>query len=237
MFHAEAIRLRHILLDLGGVSPLLNLGSSTGHFREVTKPHIEAELFAPLRRAGVKIIHCDLKEDEGVDFAGDILDPEVMRRLKGMGFKCILLSNLLEHVRNREDVTAACEEIVGPGGFILATVPSSCPYHADPIDTYYRPSPAELAGAFGRSEPLLVEEVVGPTYAEDLKARGLKVAVELMRTVLWSLIFFVRPRSAAARLHRWLWYSEPRRVAIALLAVRRLGDSELATSLNHVAGS
>jgi hypothetical protein len=173
-----------------------------------------------LREAGVKVVHSDLKEDEGVDFAGDILDPEVMSRLKGMGFKCILLSNVLEHVRNREAVTAACEEIVGSGGLILATVPSSCPYHADPIDTYYRPSPAELASAFGRSEPLLAEEVAGLTYAEDLKARGLKVGTELLRTVLWALIFFVRPRSAAARLHRWFWYSKPRRVAIALLAVR-----------------
>jgi hypothetical protein len=220
VFKAEAIRLRRILLDLPGVSPLLNLGSSTRHFREVTKPHVESELFAPLRKAGIKIVHSDLKEDEGVDFAGDILDPEVMRRLKGMGFKCVLLSNLLEHVRNREAVAAACEEIVGPGGFILATVPSSYPYHADPIDTGYRPSPAELATAFKRSEPLITEEVTELTYAEDLKARGLTVGGELMRTFLWSLIFFVRPRSAAARLHRWRWYSKPRRVAIALLKTR-----------------
>lgn len=220
VFQSEAIRLSRILLEMRGISPLLNLGSSTRHFREVIQPHIERELFAPLREAGVKIIHCDLKEDEAVDFAGDILDPEVRRRLKGMGFKCILLSNVLEHVRDRKEVTAACEEIVGSGGFILATVPSSCPYHADPIDTYYRPSPAELASTFARSEPLLAEEVAGLTYAEDLKARGLTVAGELMRTVLWALIFLVRPRSAAARLHRWRWYSKPRRVAIALLAVR-----------------
>jgi hypothetical protein len=220
VFKAEAIRLRRILLHLPGVSPLLNLGSSTRHFREVTKPHVESELFAPLRKAGIKIVHSDLKEDEGVDFAGDILDPEVMRRLKGMGFKCVLLSNLLEHVRNREAVAAACEEIVGPGGFILATVPSSYPYHADPIDTGYRPSPPELATAFKRSEPLITEEVTELTYAEDLKTRGLTVGGELMRTFLWSLIFFVRPRSAAARLHRWRWYSKPRRVAIVLLKVR-----------------
>jgi hypothetical protein len=62
--------------------------------------------------------------------------------------------------------------------------------------------------------------VEGLTYGEDLKERGVTVVGELMRTVLWSLIFFVRPRSAAARLHRWFWYSKPRRVAIALLAVR-----------------
>ena len=177
VFQSEAIRLRRILLDLRGISPLLNLGSSTRHFREPTQPHIERELFAPLREAGVKVVHCDLKKDEGVDLAGDILDPEVMRRLKTAGFKCILLSNLLEHVRDRAAVALACEEIVGPGGFILATVPSSCPYHADPIDSYYRPSPAELASAFGRSEPLLAEEVMGLTYAEDLKERGLTVEI------------------------------------------------------------
>jgi hypothetical protein len=220
VFHAEAIRLRRILLDLRGISPLLNLGSSTRHFREVIQPHIESELFAPLREAGVKVVHCDLKEEDGVDFAGDILDPEVTRRLKEVGFKGILLSNLLEHVRDREAVALACEEIVGPGGYILATVPSSYPYHGDPIDTYYRPSPAELAKTFARSELLIAEEVAEPTYAEELKARGISVGSELMRTVLWALIFFVRPRSAASRLHRWFWYSKPRRVAIALLAVR-----------------
>ena len=220
MFQAEAIRLRRILLELQGISPLLNLGSSTRYFREVIQPHIETELFAPLREAGVTVVHCDLKEDEGVDFAGDILDPGVIRRLKTGGYKCILLSNLLEHVRDREAVAMACEEIVGPGGLILATVPSSYPYHADPIDTYYRPSPAELAKTFRQSELLIGEEVEEPTYAEELKARGISVGGELIRTVLWSLIFFVRPRSAASRLHRWRWYSKPRRVAIALLAVR-----------------
>lgn len=220
VFQAESIRLRRILLDLQGISPLLNLGSSTRHFRETIQPHIERELFGPLREAGTKVVHCDLKEEEGVDFAGDILDPDVIRRLKTGGFKCILLSNLLEHVRDRESVATACEEIVGPGGFILATVPSSYPYHADPIDTYYRPSPAELAETFRRSELLIGEEVEEPTYAEELEARGISVGGELIRTVLWSLIFFLRPRSAAARLHRWRWYSKPRRVAIALLAVR-----------------
>ena len=172
VFQAEAIRLRRILLDLQGISPLLNLGSSTGHFREVIQPHIERELFEPLREAGVQVVHCDLKDDEGVDLAGDILDPGVMRRLKTGGFKCILLSNLLEHVRDREAVAVACEEIVGPGGFILATVPSSYPFHADPIDTYYRPSPTELAKTFAKSELLIGEEVAEPTYAEELKARA-----------------------------------------------------------------
>src|SRR4051812_35141466 len=148
MFEAEAIRIREILLAQGAVSPLLNLGSSTGDFRRAAKPHIERQLFAPLAEAGGIVVHSDLKAGEGIDVVGDILDPSMTADLKGRGFKCVLLANVLEHVRDRPGVAAACEAIVGPGGLILATVPSSYPYHADPIDTYYRPSPIALASAF-----------------------------------------------------------------------------------------
>ena len=219
MLPAEAVRLREILLAQAEVSPLLNLGSSTRHFRETVQPHVEAELFAPLRAAGIAVCHSDLKAADGVDLAGDILDPAVRRQLAGQGFKCILLSNLLEHVRDREAVAAACEAIAGPGGLILATVPSSYPYHADPIDTYYRPAPAELAALFKRSRPVLVEELVERTYSEDLKARGLSRLAELGRTMLAAIAAPVRPKSFAARAHRWFWFGRPRRIAIALVEV------------------
>jgi SAM-dependent methyltransferase len=220
MFEAEAIRLREIVLARENMSPLLNLGSSTRAFREEQKPHIQACLFGPLERAGMRIVHFDLKQGEGVDVSGDITDPEVAARLKAMGFRSVLLSNLLEHVRDREKVAAACEEIVGPGGLILATVPSSDPYHADPIDTLYRPSPAELAGLFRRSSPLIVEEVTGRTFGALLRERGTSIGAEAVRTILWVLIALARPKSAAARVHRWLWLRRPYRVAIALVEVR-----------------
>ena len=41
-----------------------------------------------------------------------------------------------------------CIEIVGPGGLIFVTVPYSYPYHRDPIDTLFRPSPEALAAIF-----------------------------------------------------------------------------------------
>ena len=219
MFEAEAARLCDILLAQGEVSPLLNLGSSTGAFRKSSKPHIEARLFAPLRAAGIAVTHCDLKEGEGIDLAGDILDPALRARLKAMGFKCVLAANLLEHVRDRAAVIAACEEIAGPGGLILATVPSSAPYHADPIDTGYRPAPADLGAAFTRSRALLTEEVSGPTYAERTVADGSTPLRELARTLLFTLIAFARPKSARARWSRWRWYRRPQRVSIVLVEV------------------
>ena len=220
MFDREAARLREILLGQRAVSPLLNLGSSTRAFREVTKPHIHEELFGPLEAAGVQVFHSDLKQADGVDLAGDILDPAIRADLRARKFKCLLCSNLLEHVRDRAAVAAACEEIVGPGGLILATVPSSYPYHADPIDTGFRPAPADLAAVFSGSETLFAEELAGRTYKEDIKARGASLGGEIAQTLGFALICFARPRSFAARAHRWLWYNQPYRVSIALVRVR-----------------
>ena len=220
MFEAEAIRLREILLEQGEISPLLNLGSSTAAFREQAKPHIERELFAPLRAAGVDIVHSDVKQAEGVDLAGDIMDPAVRAALKGRGFRALLIANMLEHVRDRAAVIAACEEIVGPGGLILVTVPSSFPYHADPIDTGYRPRPDELVAAFRHSAPLLAEEVRGRTYKEEIAARGSSLWRELGRTLGFGLIGFARPKSFRARLSRWRWYRRPYAVSLALVRVR-----------------
>src|SRR6185295_6448005 len=100
MFDVEAVRLRQILLGRRAVSPLLNLGSSTAAFRESAKPHIDIELFGPLASAGIIVLHSDLKRAEGVDFPGDVLDPAMLRELKAHGFKCVLVANLLEHVRD-----------------------------------------------------------------------------------------------------------------------------------------
>ena len=225
MREAEAIRLREILLARGAISPLLNLGSSNRGFRETDKPHIEAQLFGPLRGADVAVVHSDLKHGDGVDVSGDVLDPAVADRLTAMQFRCVLLSNMLEHVADRAAVAAACERIVGPGGLILATVPSSFPYHADPIDTGYRPSPVELARLFTRSHPLLAEELAGPTYEEQIAERNSSICREAASTLLSALAFPLRPKSARSRLHRWRWLRQPYRVSIVLLEVGKAASA------------
>jgi hypothetical protein len=220
MFEVEARRLSEILLAQADVSPLLNLGSGDRRLREELKPHIEQELFARSRDAGVTVVHSDLRPGEGVDAAGDILDPTFQETLRAQGFRAVLAANLLEHVRDPAAVAGACEAIVGPGGLILATVPSSFPYHADPLDSGWRPTPEALAALFARSQPLLAEEVAGMTYAGQIRARGLSVAGELARTFGALLVFPIRPKSARARLSRWRWYRRPYRVSIALVRVR-----------------
>ncbi|MGQ0558351.1 MAG: hypothetical protein ACT4OE_02010 [Sphingosinicella sp.] len=222
MFEREAERLRAMLVAHGPPSPLLDLGSSTRIFREKGQPHIERRLFAPLRAAGVDIVHFDRAPGDGVDVAGDVLDPVVTARLGTQGFRCILASNLFEHVRARDEVAAACEAIVVPGGLILASAPASYPFHADPIDTGFRPSPPELAALFGRCELVAAEEMPVRTYAEEIAARGASVPGEIGRTLAWTLAGIVRPRSAWSRLDRWRWFNRPYRVSIVLM--RRCSD-------------
>ena len=226
MLEEEAIRLRRILLGLDSVSPLLNLGSSTAEFRSIVQPHIDSELFAPLRDAGVEVVHCDLREGGGIDLAGDVRDAGVKAALKARGFRCVLLANLLEHVGDRAGTIAACEEIAGPGGLILATVPSSYPYHADPADTRYRPSPHALAAAFRGSRVLIAEELAGPTYRQQVRCRGSNMWKELARTAIALPAAWARPRRFLSRLHRWLWLNRPYRVSIALVEVKRRGSDE-----------
>jgi hypothetical protein len=225
MFEAEAATLCEMLLGRDDVSPLLNLGSSTREFRETVKPHIESKLFGPLRAAGVEIFHSDLKAGGGVDLAGDVLDPAISAALCAKRFRCVLLANVLEHVRDRPRVIAACEAIVGPGGLIVATVPSSHPYHADPIDTGFRPSPAELGAQFTRSRMIDSREVCGSSFAEIARQRASSLIGEAARTLLWCLAFPVRPKSARARLDRWRWLRRPYRVSIVLMSVREASES------------
>jgi hypothetical protein len=122
MFDREAARLREILLGRRAVSPLPNLGSSTRAFREVAKRHIRDELFGPLEAAGTRIVHSDLKQADGVDLVDDIVDPAVRAELRARRFKCLLCSNLLEHVSDAPPSPPPARRIAGP---VASPSPSS----------------------------------------------------------------------------------------------------------------
>jgi hypothetical protein len=148
--------------------PLLNVGSQDEAFRTRGQPWIDAEVFAPLRGRGGKVIHLDLAAGDGVDVAGDLLDPSVRRRLGDT--RSVLCANVLEHVPDRGRFAAALEEIVSPGGYLIVTCPRRFPYHADPIDTLFRPDPAELAGLFP-SLRLQTSAVVGSAMLDYVLRR------------------------------------------------------------------
>lgn len=170
--------------------PMLNVGSSTLEFRTHTQPHIDKHVFAPLRARGGKIFHLDIKRSPGVDICGDLLDPDFLNSLLDLKVKSIMLSNLLEHVEERDAICRVVEQIVPQGGYLFVSGPADYPYHADPIDTMFRPTINELHGYFPKTT--IVESAVidsGNWRQWNRKERGRSLA----RTVVRLMTPFYRP--------------------------------------------
>jgi len=127
--------------------PLLNVGSQSEEFRKRTQPWIQREVFDPLQRRGL-VIHLDLEAGPGVDIAGDLLDPRVIAQVQERGVRSVICANVLEHVPDAKRFAGVLASIVGRGGYLLVTGPRAFPWHPDPIDTMFRPTPQELAALF-----------------------------------------------------------------------------------------
>ncbi len=184
MFLAETGWLTRALTrrTVSELSPLLNVGSSTRALRETHQPWTERLLFAPLKARGVRVIHLDMREGEGIDIKADILDDADLERVRALRPKAILCCNILEHVRAPERLAARCCEIVGPGGYVFVTVPYSYPRHRDPIDTLYRPAPEALKALFAGADMVEGEIVdVGESYRDQVKKRPLILFRHLFR--------------------------------------------------------
>lgn len=128
--------------------PLLNVGSSTLEFRTQTQPYIDKNIFAPLRARGGIIYHLDMKPASGVDIVGNLLDRALFDRIANMHICSIMISNLLEHVTDRQKICDSIMKILPPGGYLFVTGPRDYPYHRDPIDTMFRPTIAEIHAHF-----------------------------------------------------------------------------------------
>ena len=203
----EAAWIGEQLRGLRGPRVVLNLGSGSRHFRVVSKPYIDREIFDPMVRAGARVIHADLKAGEGVDVSGDLFDPLVQQKLREIGADVVLACNILEHLR--EDVrgrfAAVLDTLIVPGGVLVLTVPYSYPYHADPIDTLYRPSPRELSACFPAYEVLDARTIESESYGDEFLAGGpLRMARKLLR-----LLIPVPPKRWLSHAHRMLWLFRP----------------------------
>ncbi len=197
--------------ELGTV---LNLGSSTADFREQVQPFIEDLIFSPLKVRGVPIIHTDIKADAGVTVVADILEDGDLKRLADLGAKTILCSNVLEHVPDSLAFADRLARLIPPGGALVVTVPSSYPYHPDPIDNMLRPSAQQLKGMFVDLELQTSGIAIGPTLTQEFAAKPSLLARRLART------FVPLPRVGGwlSTLHRWGWLFRPYQATCAVFA-------------------
>ncbi len=130
-------------LELNNIDSVLNIGSATLDFRQRVQPHIEQNVFAPLREIGINIYHLDKKTGEGVDFVGDIESNEIINKINRR-FSLVICTNMLEHV---SDIKISIQNITGflsSRGYLLITAPLKYPKHKDPIDNLYRFSLTDL---------------------------------------------------------------------------------------------
>jgi len=206
--------VRELALPSGSVC--LNIGSSTAHFREEEQPHINARFIAPLEAAGLRFVHCDMKAASGVDEVGDILDPRFRVTLKRHRARLLVCSNLLEHLTDPKAFALACGDLLVEGGYGLFTVPSSYPYHPDPIDTMLRPSPEELAAFLPGWTVMKARELKTGSYWQDLKKTGSPIN-RLARHAARVALPFYRPHTWRTNASRLLWLFRPYRVSLALL--------------------
>lgn len=219
---AQAIGAALAKLSADSISPCLNVGSSTGEFRTVAQPHIDRYIFASLRDRGVRVIHADIKAAPGVDLVGDVYDPAFKAEVAAMGPRLVICSNLLEHLLDRDGFMDFCRDVLAPGGHMLLTVPCSYPYHLDPIDTGYRPTPAELEALFPGYAVEWSEEVFDVRHWDELKRQGAGQWARFLASMVKApwLALANRPRFLA-RYHRLLWLF--RRYSVSCVLVRKPG--------------
>jgi hypothetical protein len=205
------------------VYPLLDVGSSTQRFRFIDQPWIDQEIFASARRAGHLVSHLDAKPAQGVDIVADLGDPGAIDGLVRRGYRSVFCSNLLEHVTNREEIARALVGLVPPGGYLFVSCPYRYPYHPDPIDTMFRPTPQELAALFRGTRPHREAVIVDGNYFHELRRTPLATSKLLLRL----LLPFYKPhawRRALSEFRRhlpWLF----RRFAATCVVLQRVPDS------------
>ncbi len=219
MFLEEAQWIGNILgrYERAQISPMLNMGSGTRYFRMIVQPHIDRHIFEELSKRSIDVVHCDMNMEDGVDIAGDMFDSDCQRQLAGHNFKCVLLTNLLEHVHHerRHQVCSILSAMMDKQSLLIITVPFSYPYHPDPIDTMFRPEPTEVAQMFPSFELVSSVIVSSKTYLQDLRTMHPRKAV---KSVLRLFVPFYKFDRWVGCVHRLLWLYRPYSVSCIVLA-------------------
>jgi hypothetical protein len=177
------------IMKLDDCFPMLNVGSSTKRFRTITQPHIDKQIFEPLRNNNLNVQHLDIKNEPGVDIVGDINDPQLLARLSNYEFKSILCSHLLEHIVNQNEFCKRITSIIPVGGYIFVSCPFKYPYHPDPFDNGFRPNVESLASMFPGTIIINSAVIKGGTFLNTI-FRNPKSCVIMIARILFPFYKF-----------------------------------------------
>ena len=222
MFLEESEAIRSVLASpsiIVTACTALSIASGNRAMREIHQPFIQENVFGPLEKQGILCVHHELHLDDGVDIAGDLYSEPVREKLKATSSDIVLCLNLLEHVPNPEKLAAFLCELVQQGGFLLVTVPLSYQYHADPIDTYYRPTPKQLAELFPDLVTIKEQTVcVGTLLTELGRGGGLGTMLYRLGRHFWRCITYMGDsKKWFSHVHSTCWMFRQRKVSLVLL--------------------
>jgi hypothetical protein len=143
-------------------------------------------------------------------------DPAFHAELRRLQPRLVYCCNVLEHLPRKvlRQMPEILGSIIGHGDYLLITVPLSYPYHADPIDTLYRPSPGQLASFLPGFRVVEQAVVDSETYGEEFR-KG--TPARRARKILRALFPFVRPKRWLSHVHRFFWFRKPYRHTCILL--------------------
>ena len=217
----EAVWIKNAISGIVTAESLcINLGSSDEVFYKEVQPHIFENIIGYIRNElGATILNCDAKSAKGVDMAGDFTSPQFLDEVFSKGPSLILINNLFEHMKPNvlSRFVTYLDKASESGAKILITVPFSYPIHFDPIDTYFRPSPDELAELFPGWRVLKQDVICSQNYAEEFRRLSWKQVLYLAARLGLP---FIRPKGWIARLHRFFWWHRRFEISGILLEKR-----------------
>jgi len=171
MRYEESLEIKKIIKKYNTYNNIINLGSGNVERLKKTKPWISKNVYEYFKKLKVMVLHVDIENFPGVDIVEDLSQPNSLSfcdKLKGS--KLFILANVLEHVPKKARTNflkKIYRKMKSKDGLII-TVPYDYPYHADPIDTMYRPTPNELRKLL----PLIWLEgeiIIAGSYKEEFK--------------------------------------------------------------------
>ncbi len=143
----ESLKIQNIIKKHKPFANIINLGSGNVEQLKKTKPWVSKNVFDIFKKQKAKILHVDAEGFPGVDIVQDLSELNSLSfcdKLKGS--KLFILANVLEHIPKKahaEFLKKIYGKMKSKDGLMI-TVPYDYPYHADPIDTLYRPTPEDL---------------------------------------------------------------------------------------------
>ncbi len=190
----------------------INLGCGNVEQLFQLKPWVYDNVFSRLNFFGVKVINVDAVNYPGVDLVQDLSLPNSLKFTEQLtGKKLFILANVLEHVPSnvREVLLEKIYLCMGENDALIITVPNDYPYHADPIDTMYRPFPVDLIKIISLDWK---ESAVVPSgsYREEFLSMGMFKKIRKFLKIFWPF----QKLSKWMECHRFFYLFKPYKISI-----------------------